>query len=113
MGEEINKDFDDVKDMVESKLIIGDTIKIDDDRFLIPVFKTKINYLHLNSKVKGDLGGTSASVNMTPLCFVETSKAGIKLHHLNHDFSVNDCLDKAPDLLSSLGKLFDFDLGKK
>lgn len=105
MEDEINK----LKDIAKGDLVFGTSIELADDLRIIPVFKVKLSYISLDSKIKGNVDGASGSVNLIPICFIEVKKSGIKVHSLTHDFSVTEVMDKAPDFLSGIGKLFDLD----
>lgn len=101
--------FDKLDEITKRDLVLGNRVVFSDTLSIIPVYKVKIGFINLDSKIKGDLDGGSASVNLTPISIIEIKPQGIKIHSLEQRASVVDAIDRAPDLFSSISKIFDFD----
>ena len=96
----MNNDFINDKDY---DLVFGKKIIINDELTILPVYNLKINNINLDGEKY--IKGTSKSVHINPICFLEINKTHIKTHNLNNDFNFTDILDKAPNIVDMVGKI--------
>lgn len=109
----MNNDFlNELKDTISGDVVFGKKISLSDDISLLPVYKLKLNYLKVDGKTKY-ITGDCGSVNVVPLCFIEIKPGGIRIHNLTHEFNIGEVMDKAPNIIDTVSKLFDFDMLKK
>lgn len=84
-------------------LVFGKKIIINDELILIPVYNLKINNVNLDGEKF--IKGTSKSVNINPICFLEIYKSNIKIHSLSNDLHLKDIIDKAPNIVDMVFKI--------
>ena len=97
MDDKIINNINSVKDYIKSDLMLGDKIVLNSDVSVIPVYKVKVSNILLESDIKSRINGSSISVNLTPICFFEVKKSGIKVLSLNQTFDFVDPFDHSRD----------------
>ncbi len=115
MDDNLLNNINSVKDYIRSDLMLGNKIVLNDDVSVIPVYKVKVSNILLESDSNSKLNGSSISINLTPICFFEVKKTGIKVLGLNQSFDFTEVMDKAPSFINNISSLFDLDdiLNKK
>ncbi len=93
-----------LEEIAKGDLVLGKSVICNDEISLIPIYKVKLNYTNLESKIKGEILGLSGGVNLVPLGIIEVKRTGIKVHTLKD--SLSDIVQSGPDLFDMVGKIF-------
>lgn len=104
-----------IKDMVDSKTIIGDPIDAGDGIKVIPVSKVTYGFASGGSdfptKTSKELfgGGGGAAVTLTPVAFLIINNGNVSVKYITEgpDASVERVVSMIPDLIDKLSEVVD------
>ena len=104
-----------IKDMVDSKTIIGDPIDAGDGITVIPVSKVTYGFASGGSdfptKTSKELfgGGGGAAVTLTPVAFLIINNGSVSVKYITEgpDASVERVVGMIPDLIDKLSEVVD------
>ena len=104
-----------IKDMVDSKTIIGDPIDAGDGIKVIPVSKVTYGFASGGSdfptKTSKELfgGGGGAAVTLTPVAFLIINNGSVSVKYITEgpDASVERVVSMIPDLIDKLSEVVD------
>ena len=83
----INSTFDNIKNIVDANTIIGKTIKLSDNIFVIPVSKINVGIISgggIMPKGNGENMGTSTGFSISPVGFVAVSDTIVNFIPVNN-----------------------------
>ena len=107
--------IDKIRDMVDSRTIIGDPIDAGDGIKVIPVSKVTYGFASggsdFPSKTSKELfgGGGGAGVTLTPVAFLVINKGNVSVKYLseNSETSVERVVGALPELVDKLSEIVD------
>ena len=110
-----------IKDMVDSRTIIGDPIDAGEGIKVIPVSKVTYGFASggtdFPTKTSKDLfgGGGGAGVTLTPVAFLVINNGNVSIKYISEgpDASVERVVGMIPDLVDKLSEVVDKLKGKK
>ncbi len=113
--------IDKIKDMVDSRTIIGDPIDAGNGIKVIPVSKVTYGFASggtdFPTKSSKDLfgGGGGAGVTLTPVAFLVINNGNVSIKYISEgpDASVERVVGMIPDLVDKLTEVVDKLKGKK
>ncbi|MBP3328656.1 MAG: sporulation protein YtfJ [Clostridia bacterium] len=113
--------IDKIKDMVDSRTIIGDPIDAGNGIKVIPVSKVTYGFASggtdFPTKSSKDLfgGGGGAGVTLTPVAFLVINNGNVSIKYISEgpDASVERVVGMIPDLVDKLSEVVDKLKGKK
>lgn len=113
--------IDKIKDMVDSRTIIGDPIDAGNGIKVIPVSKVTYGFASggtdFPTKSSKDLfgGGGGAGVTLTPVAFLVINNGNVSIKYISEgpDASVERVVGMIPDLVDKLTEIVDKLKGKK
>lgn len=101
-----------IREMVDSETIIGETIKIDENVYIIPVSKVSFGFASGGSDVptksEKELfgGGSGAGVSIQPVAFISVTKGEVKMLELSgNPTGATAFVTKIPDIVEKLSAM--------
>lgn len=108
----ISSAIEKIREMVDSETIIGETIKVDEGVYIIPVSKVSFGFASggsdLPSKSQKELfgGGSGAGVSIQPVAFISITRGEVKLLELSGNSSgASAIVTKIPDIVEKLAAM--------
>lgn len=108
----ISSAIEKIREMVDSETIIGETIKVQENVYIIPISKVSFGFASggsdLPTKSQKELfgGGSGAGVSIQPVAFISVTKGEVKLLELSGSPSgASAIVTKIPDIVEKLADM--------
>lgn len=108
----ISSAIEKIREMVDSETIIGETIKVDEGVYIIPVSKISFGFASggsdIPSKSQKELfgGGSGAGVSIQPVAFISVTKGEVRLLELSgNPAGASALVSKIPDIVEKLAAM--------
>lgn len=92
----INSTFNQLKNIVDANTVIGKTIKINEDIFIIPVSRVSVGLVSGGgsiTKKNNTTMGTSTGFNIVPIGFVSINNSVLSFMSVNTENNTKDLID--------------------
>jgi uncharacterized spore protein YtfJ len=92
----INSTFNQLKNIVDANTVIGKTIKINEDIFIIPVSRISVGLVSGGgsiTKKNNTTMGTSTGFNIVPIGFVSINNSVLSFMSVNTENNTKDLID--------------------